>query len=159
MMTKKQENWILIVDDDRTISTSLAAVLEQEGYRVETAENGAQALAKASKTHFDLALVDMRLPDMNGTDLLRLLPEGTPKMAKIIVTGYPSMQNAITSVNEGADGYLLKPVEAESVLQMIEKQLKKRAESTKYSEQKVAEYILGRARELSGKGDESKKPS
>jgi len=76
------------------------------------------------------------------------MKETTPKMAKIVVTGYPSMENAITSVNEGADGYVLKPVDADSLLNSIRKHLRKREEAARYSEQKVAEFIETRAKEL-----------
>ena len=96
---------------------------------------------------------------MMGTELLNALPNTVPKMAKIIVTGYPSMQNAIKSVNEGADGYLLKPVDAETLLNTIKKHLRERAEEAKYSEKKVAEYIDARAKELSKKPSKHAKSS
>jgi DNA-binding NtrC family response regulator len=89
---------------------------------------------------------------MLGTDLLKQFPETTPKMARVIVTGFPSMQNAIESVNEGADGYILKPVNAENLLKTIEKHLRTREEASKYSEKKVAEYIETRAKELREEG-------
>jgi DNA-binding NtrC family response regulator len=139
---------ILIVDDDRSIRTTLAAILEQDGYDVDTAENGAQAIEKSNNKSFDLALVDMRLPDMMGTDLLNLMKERTPKTAKIMVTGYPSMQNAISAVNEGADAYIVKPVGAEILLETIRKHLQKRKEATRYSELKVVDFIESRKKEL-----------
>jgi DNA-binding NtrC family response regulator len=139
---------ILIVDDDRSIRTTLAAILEQDGYEVDTAENGAQAIEKSNDRSFDLALVDMRLPDMMGTDLLNRMKERTPKTAKIMVTGYPSMQNAISAVNEGADAYIVKPVGAEILLETIRKHLQKRQEATRYSEQKVVDFIESRKKEL-----------
>ena len=155
-MSKKQSA-VLIVDDDKTIRVSLAAILEQEGYAVETAENGAEALRKSKGRLFDIALIDMRLPDMNGTELLNSFPVTTPKMGKIMVTGFPSLQNAVDSVNEGADGYILKPVNAEDLLKAIEKQLEKRAAEAKYSEKKVTEYIQTRAKELTRMKAESRK--
>jgi DNA-binding NtrC family response regulator len=144
----KRQNAILVVDDDETIRMTIAAVLEQEGYDVDTAENGKEAIEKSSNKFFDLALVDVRLPDMYGTELLNAMRETTPKMAKIIVTGYPSMQNAITAINEGADGYLLKPVDGDALLESVKKHLQRRAEATRYSEQKVAEFIETRRKEL-----------
>jgi DNA-binding NtrC family response regulator len=139
---------ILIVDDDRSIRTTLAAILEQDGYDVDTAENGAQAIDKSNNRSFDLALVDMRLPDMMGTDLLNRMKERTPKTVKIMVTGYPSMQNAISAVNEGADAYIVKPVGAEILLETIRKHLQKRQDAARYDEQKMADFITARAREL-----------
>ncbi len=139
---------ILIVDDDRSIRASLAAILEQEGYDVDTAENGAIAIVRSNDKLYDLALVDMRLPDMMGTELLSKMRERTPAMAKIMVTGYPSMQNAIEAVNEGADGYIVKPVDAAVVLGTIQKHLQKREEAVRYSEQKVVDFIETRKQEL-----------
>jgi DNA-binding NtrC family response regulator len=144
----ERQHTILIVDDDKSIRTTLAAILEHKGYIVDTAQNGAEAIDKSNNKLFDLALVDIRLPDMMGTELLGRMKETTPKMAKIIVTGYPSMQNAITAVNEGADGYVLKPVDAETLLKAIAKHLEKREEAARYSEQKVSEFIETRGREL-----------
>ncbi len=147
-MSGKRRSSILIVDDDASIRTTLAAILEQEGYDIDTATSGAEAIKKSHDKFFDLALVDMRLPDMNGTEILGGMRETVPKMPKIIVTGYPSMQNAIKSVNEGADGYLVKPVDAGALLKEIRKHLQMREEAAAYSEQKVAEFIETRAREL-----------
>jgi DNA-binding NtrC family response regulator len=139
---------ILIVDDDENITTVFRVNLESNGYEVETAKNGAEALEKIGRMFFNLALVDIRLPDMEGTDLLELLRETAPKMRMIIVTGFPSLQNAINAVNKGADGYLLKPVDMKQLLKTIEEQLRKQQEDEKYTEEKVEEYIEARAREL-----------
>lgn len=145
---------ILVVDDDRSIRLTVSALLEQEGYEVDTAENGKEAIEKTNSKLFDLALIDVRLPDMLGVELLGKLKERTPKMAKIIVTGYPSMQNAITAVNEGADGYLLKPVNGEALLDSVRKHLKKREDATRYSEQKVVDFIETRKKELARRNRE-----
>jgi DNA-binding NtrC family response regulator len=139
---------ILIVDDDTNIRETIRAILEQEGYIVETARDGHEAIMKSDNAQFDLAMVDMRLPDMMGTELLGKIKPTTPKMQKIILTGYPSMKNAIDSVNQGADGYILKPVDAGAVLSSIKEHLQRRKEEAKYSEQKVKEYIVARGMEL-----------
>ena len=139
-MTAKKYS-IIVIDDDRSIRDSLAAILEQEGYDVDRAENGAEAIDKSNKKVFDLALLDMRLPDILGTELLAKLALRTPKTEKIMVTGYPSMQNAIAAVNEGADGYIVKPVDAAVVLGTIKEHLRKRDESASYSELKVVDFI------------------
>ena len=139
---------ILIVDDDENIITVFQVNLEKNGYKVETAKNGAEALEKTGRKFFNLALIDIRLPDIEGTDLIELLHEVAPKMRMIIVTGFPSLQNAINAVNKGADGYLLKPVNMEQLLKTIEEQLRKQREDEKYAEEKVEEYIEAKAREL-----------
>lgn len=145
-MTKQPR--ILIVDDDENITTVFQMNLEGKGYEVETAKNGAEALEKTRHMFFNLALIDIRLPDIEGTELLELLRETAPKMRMIIVTGFPSLQNAINAVNKGADGYLLKPVNIEQLLKKIEVQLRKQREDEKYTEEKVEEYIEAKAREL-----------
>jgi len=139
---------ILVVDDDESIRKTLAAILEDKGYIVDTAENGREAIEKSNSKFYNLALIDIRLPDMEGTKLLTAMKETTPKMVKIIITGYPSLQNAIGAVNEGADSYIVKPLNVDSVLNTIKGHLRKQQEEKKYSQEKVAEFIETRAREL-----------
>jgi two-component system response regulator HydG len=93
-------------------------------------------------------LIDVRLPDMEGTQLLTSIKETTPKMVKIIITGYPALQNAIEAVNKGADAYILKPVDVEKLLKTIREHLKKQQEAKKYIEEKVTEFIETRVKEL-----------
>jgi DNA-binding NtrC family response regulator len=139
---------ILVVDDDKSITKTLAAILEEEGYLVDTAETGKEAIAKSNSKFYNLVLIDLRLPDMEGTTLLTAMKDTTPKMVKIILTGYPALQNAIEAVNKGADAYILKPVNAETLLKTIRGLLKKQGEAKEYSEQKVAEFIETRIKEL-----------
>lgn len=101
---------ILLIDDDDGARRSLSLLLETMGSEVEEARNGNEALEKANSGHHDVALVDIRLPDISGTDLLRSLKERNPGIKEIIITGHPSLENAIEAVNEGADAYLLKPI-------------------------------------------------
>ncbi|MBX5326153.1 MAG: response regulator [Candidatus Bathyarchaeia archaeon] len=139
---------ILVVDDDESIRKTLATILEDKGYVVDTAENGKDAIKKSNRRFYNLALIDIRLPDMTGTELLTSMKETTPKMVKIIITGYPSLQTAVEAVNKGADAYILKPFKMSNVLDMIEKHLRKQREEKKYSEEKVTEFIETRAKEL-----------
>jgi len=139
---------ILVVDDDESIRKALTAVLEEEGYVVDTAQNGREAVEKCNVSYYNLALIDIRLPDMEGTRLLNAMRQDTPSMVKIIVTGYPSLSNAIEAVNKGADAYLLKPFSFGDVLRTIKEHLGRQEEARKYSEGKVAEFIESRAREL-----------
>jgi len=139
---------ILVIDDDESIRKTLATILEEKGYEVNTAKNGREAIRKSETKFYNLALIDIRLPDMEGTKLLTELKEGTPKMVKIIITGYPSLQNAIEAVNKGADAYVVKPFNVDSVLNTIKEHLRKQKEARKYSEEKVAEFIETRVREL-----------
>jgi DNA-binding NtrC family response regulator len=139
---------ILVVDDDESIRKVLATILEEEGYTVETAESGKEAIRKSNEKFYNLALIDIRLPDMMGTHLLAAIKETTPRMVKIIITGYPSLQNAIEAVNSGADAYILKPFNVDKTLGVIKENLTKQQEAKKYSQEKVAEFIESRAREI-----------
>jgi DNA-binding NtrC family response regulator len=85
---------------------------------------------------------------MEGIELLTRMKETTPKMVKIMVTGYPSLENAIEAVNRGADGYVVKPIKPEQLLAKVEEELKKQDQARKYSEEKVTEYIETKAKEL-----------
>jgi DNA-binding NtrC family response regulator len=139
---------ILVVDDDKSIRKTLAIILREKGYMVDTAENGKEAIKKSKSKFHNLALIDIRLPDIEGTKLLTTMKETTPKMVKIIITGYPSLQNAIEAVNKGADAYILKPFNVDTVLNTIEEHLKKQQQAKKYGEEKVAEFIETRVKEL-----------
>ena len=139
---------ILVVDDDENIRKVLTTILEDEGYAVEQAETGQKAIEMAKRKVYNLALIDIRLPDMEGIELLTKVRDTTPKMRKIIITGYPTLQNAIEAVNRGADAYIMKPFDMDKVLITIKEQLRKQKEEQKYSQEKVAEFIETRVREL-----------
>jgi len=145
---------ILLIDDDKTITRTLSKALEEAGYKVDTAETGAEALEKARTNFYNLALIDIRLPDMKGTKLLTAMKDTIPKMVKIILTGYPALQNAIEAVNEGADAYITKPVKMDELLNAVKKHLKRQREEKQYSEQKVADYVETRIKQL----DQEKPP-
>ena len=144
----KQRPSVLVVDDDDVIRKTLSQILKTEGYSVLTAETGKQAIAASKKRFFNVALIDVRLQDMEGTALIDKLKKTEPRMIRIIITGYPSMDNAIEAVNRNADGYILKPIDVQKLLAMIERQLKKQHEDLEYSEEKVAQYIETRAKNL-----------
>jgi len=139
---------ILIVDDDESIRKVLAAVLEENGYIIDVAKNGEEAVEKTNRGFYNLALVDIRLPDIEGIKLIAMMKETTPKMRKIIITGFPSLQNAVEALNKGADVYIMKPFDMDKVLQTIKEQLKKYEEEKKYSQERVTEFIETRVKEL-----------
>ncbi|MEM3597146.1 MAG: response regulator [Candidatus Bathyarchaeia archaeon] len=139
---------ILIVDDDENIRKVLQTILEEEGYSVDTAETAKEAIEKTKKAFYNLALIDIRLPDMEGIELLTKMRDTVPKMRKIIITGYPTLQNAIAAVNRGANAYILKPFDMDKVLATIRDELNKQEEERRYSQEKVAEFIETRVREL-----------
>jgi DNA-binding NtrC family response regulator len=145
---KNENKRILIVDDDKLVLDSFKQSLELEGYVVDTAETGREAIEKSKASFYNLALIDIRLPDMEGTELLTAMRDTTPKMRKLIVTGYPSLSNAVAAVNKDADGYIIKPImDMNELLNVIKEQLKKQEEARQYSEKKVAEFIESRMKD------------
>jgi CheY-like chemotaxis protein/predicted transcriptional regulator len=120
---KKIRPSVLLIDDDETIRRTLTRVFTREGFNVDTAPNGKLALEKAQIKHYDLALVDIRLPDMEGSQLLKMLREKNPEIKEVIITGYPSIENAIQAVNDGADAYLIKPLDPPTLLAKMREKL------------------------------------
>jgi DNA-binding NtrC family response regulator len=112
---------ILVIDDEVLVRDMLTKVLEEEGYTVDAVENGKNAVKICENQHFDAALIDINLPDINGTDLLGKLKAIKPKMVRIIITGHPSVENAVKAVNEKSDGYILKPFSIPQLLETIKK--------------------------------------
>ena len=122
---------ILIIDDDENILKVLQTILEDEGYFVETADTAKKGIERSEKAFYNLALIDVRLPDMEGIELLTKMRSTKPKMR-----------------NKGADAYVMKPFEVEKILQTIQEQLKKQDEEKSYSEDQVVEFIETRIKAL-----------
>jgi two-component system response regulator GlrR len=139
---------ILVVDDEDGLRHVFALALESAGYSVNSAKCGREAIEMSNSNRYHLALIDMRLPDMEGTQLLTAFKNSNPKMRKVIVTGYPSVSNTIEALNRQADGFLVKPVKMEDLLKEVAKQLKEREEEMRYSERKVEEFVLDRIRDM-----------
>ncbi|MDI6904759.1 MAG: response regulator [Candidatus Bathyarchaeia archaeon] len=99
--------------------------------RADSAETGRQALRKAEKKFYNLALIDIKLPDIEGVELLTKIKETKPKMRKNIITGYPTLKNAVEALNRGADAYIMKPLDRDKVLATVEEQLEKRKKNRK----------------------------
>jgi len=115
---------ILVVDDDKSILRTFTRILQKNGYEIDSAETGKEAIEKACSRHYDLALVDIRLPDMDGTDLLAKIKEQLQNTIKIMITGFPSLESGVKALDEGADAYLVKPVKPEELLMLIKEKLK-----------------------------------
>ena len=139
---------ILVIDDDEVIRETLAMAIELEGYYVDKAENGKEAIEKSKSNFYNIAIVDWRLPDIEGTKLLGQLKETTPKMFKIMLTGYPSMQNAVEAVNNRADAFLMKPVDFDVLLGKIDELLKLQEQSQTFTENMMINYIETRTKQI-----------
>lgn len=119
---------VLLIDDEKDIVRTFTLFLEKFGYSVDSASSGGEALAKLGENLYHVVIFDYRLPDISGTDLLRRANELQPAAVKVMLTGFPSLENAAESLSLGADSYLLKPVDMNEVLVVIEEKLRERTE-------------------------------
>ncbi len=122
------ERSALIVEEDRESLNRLAEILESEGFDVTTTETVAGALGLMAKNDFGIYLLDSSLPDENGIKLLRHINTSSPDSLKIMLTGKTDTDDVIDSLNNGADHFLLKPVQPEMLLQVLEEKLEERAD-------------------------------
>ena len=112
---------ILIVDDEEAMRESLSAWLMREGYRIKMAGSGRQALDCLEKNPCELVLVDMRMPGMDGLELLEEIKTAHPGTMVVMITAYGSIESAIKAMKQGASDYLLKPFDPEQLILLIEK--------------------------------------
>ncbi len=117
---------ILIVDDNESLCRSLQLILNKEGYYPVTALTGTEALKKSKEIKFDIAFVDIRLPDMNGTDLLSDLLKINPELDCIVITGFASIETAVNALEQEVFAYLTKPLDIDNLLRLIEQLVEKR---------------------------------
>lgn len=112
---------ILIADDEKTIRESLRQVLSEEGYETDTAEDGQEALNKIQNTDFDVVLTDIKMPNVDGMELLEKATQLSPNTFFIIMTAYASVKTAVAAMREGAYDYLIKPVEFDDVILRVKR--------------------------------------
>lgn len=139
---------LLIVDDDAMILESLVSILEAEGYNVRAAGTGEEALKELEKSFFNVVLVDIKLPDMTGLDLLARVKETTPRVRKLVLTGFPDVSSAVETVNRKADAYLVKPYDPDSLLKLIEKNVMEQRDELRLTQERVLDYIKTRVKQL-----------
>ncbi len=117
---------ILVVDDEPNVVKSCARMLQLEGFEVQTASGGSEALALYKSERFDLALVDLRMPDMSGLDVLAALKEYDPNATAAIFTAYGTKENAIEALRLGAREFLEKPLDAKVVVATVRRILEQK---------------------------------
>jgi len=110
---------ILVVDDEDIVRTSCSRTLSPEGYEVRLAKNGAEGLMMASEERFDLVLTDLKMPDMDGIEVLRIIKEKWPETAVIIVTGYQTVDTAVKAIKLGAYDYIEKPFTPDALITAV----------------------------------------
>jgi two-component system response regulator AtoC len=118
---------VLLVDDERRLVNAYKIKLSEEKMTVQVAYTGREALAKANKSSFDICVLDIRLPDIEGTDLLKKLKEIQPMMEVVMLTGYASLDTAINSMKSGAYDYLTKPCQFSQLEKVITKAYEKKS--------------------------------
>ncbi|MFK7902431.1 MAG: ActR/PrrA/RegA family redox response regulator transcription factor [Nitratireductor sp.] len=114
-LAELQNKRLLIVDDDRPFLNRLGRAMESRGFEVEVAESVAEGIRFSKATPPDFAVVDMRLGDGNGLDVIQVIKSVNPNCKAIILTGYGNIATAVTAVKMGAIDYLSKPADADDV--------------------------------------------
>ena len=121
----KDKERILIVDDDLDFLKIIKLILENKGYVVDTAPSAAECISRIKEQFYHATVLDISLPDANGTDLLSSVLEIHPDIIAIMLTGHSSVDNAVQSLNRGAFAYLEKPLDTENLLSVIARGLEK----------------------------------
>jgi two-component system, response regulator RegA len=119
---------LLIVDDDKAFLQRLARAMEKRGFVTETAESVAEARAKVDASNPSFAVVDMRLEDGNGLDVIEIVRSRRPDARAIVLTGYGNIATAVTAVKLGAIDYLSKPADADEIFAALMQKKDERAE-------------------------------
>ena len=117
------KNKILVVDDEDALRTVLSAELEGEGYQVATAADGQEAINILGSSAFDLILLDIKMPNVDGFEVLKFVKEKHPKTKVIMLTGFADLKNAIESKKLGAEDFVSKPYDLVDLLTTVERVL------------------------------------
>ena len=118
-----KKNLILVVDDEESLRTVLSSELISEGYEVRTAADGDDAIAEMRNVDFDLVLLDIKMPRMNGFEVLKHIKENHARSKVVMLTGFADLKNAIESKKLGADDFVSKPYDLVDLLTTIERVL------------------------------------
>ena len=125
---------ILIIDDEAPLRRMMARLLQRAGYEVTTAANGKEGIALASEHHFDLLYLDIRMPEMNGLEVLKTIHERFPDLPVILFTAQPDLHSAVEALRRGATDYLVKPLRSKTVLTRTESILASKLEERRQRE-------------------------
>lgn len=125
MTTNTRAGKILVADDEKTTRELLARALASKGFTVETALDGADALEKIRRQHFDMLITDLLMPNMIGTELIQKSREILPNLIVIVITAHATLETAIEALKQGAYDYITKPFEPDFIIPVIERGLEK----------------------------------
>jgi DNA-binding NtrC family response regulator len=110
---------ILVVDDEGIVRTSCSRALSPEGYEVKLSQNGADAMRMLEEESFDLVLTDLKMPDIDGIEVLKMIKERWPQTEVIVITGYQTVDTAVKSIKLGAFDYIEKPFTPDSLIAAV----------------------------------------
>jgi DNA-binding response OmpR family regulator len=116
----------LIVDDEQSIVKNFSRLLREEGFNVYVATNGTEALEQVSKCSFDLMLIDFRLPDIDGTDLVEKMGKKAKDATKLMITGFATLETRIKALEFGIDAFVEKPIAPDDLLSLIRTKMSER---------------------------------
>ncbi len=117
---------VLLVEDERSVAKGLEMVMHEEGYDVDLADTGRSALDKFKAIEFDLVVADLRLPDIDGMDVIQHVRDKQPRTGVVVITGYPSVSSAVRAVKLGVSDYLRKPFTEDEFLSAVKSALQQK---------------------------------
>ena len=118
---------ILIVEDDQRMNQALLHILSKKGYAVESVDSGEKALERIRQNRFDLVVSDLKLPGMDGMEVLKAIKQYDRTILFVIITAYGTVDTAVSAMKQGAEDYIMKPFDMEELRLVVEKTLEKRA--------------------------------
>jgi DNA-binding response OmpR family regulator len=121
----KRKTNVLVVDDQKTVCNSCKKILTQEGYFVDVALSGEEALKKVKDNGFQVVITDWKMPEIDGIEMARRIKEENPNIVVIMITGYPSVESSIKALRSGISNYVAKPFSPEELSDAVLKALKK----------------------------------
>lgn len=145
---------ILIVDDEKAIRKTLTEILSYEGYKIDDAENGEEALKKLKERNYDVVLCDIKMPKVDGLEFLEKSKEINPDVPIIMISGHGTIETAVEAVKKGAFDYVAKPPDLNRLLITIRNALDKQSLVT---ETKVLKRKVSRVQEMIGESNALKK--
>ena len=146
---------ILVIDDDESICETLKVIFERNSaFRVDVANTAADAIKLSKMKTYNAAFIDIKLPDMSAVELLSKLRETVPRMIKVMITGYASLDNAIEALNQGADAYIRKPFRPDELLVTLRGKLEAQMDELMMTQERISDFIKERVRAIeSGTGE------
>jgi DNA-binding NtrC family response regulator len=127
-MSRESDIKVLLIDDEETLLEYMSKRLLREGFTVKAASSGEEALQAARKEHFDVAVVDLKMPGIDGVETQKGLKKIQPYLQCIVLTGHGSIESALKSGQQDAFQYLLKPIEHENLVEAIKEAYEKKIE-------------------------------